>query len=374
MTLTSVPPAFWPQPLSMFTAGVFSDTRSELLIDAATEKLAFVFRASKSGDISKIGFRTGTVTNGDDLDVRLETVSLVNGDPTGTLVNVAGSGSLKTVTIADGDDATWIEVTLEETATVVAGTLYAIVFEWTSWVDGSMYFARASSIGIGVGSGHVYSDLFTGTWAKTNRTSTLSVCFYAGYDDGSFPLLPSVFAAGTAGEYSFNSGSTPDEIGIHVTFPAPTQLPGVGLSLEFDGAADIVLYDTDGTTPLETWSLDPDARPVTTEMHFYLACTTPRVLIKASAYRVAVKPTSGSSVTLPYLDNAQLKEGAGDTDIWEAMGLSTIIQKTSRTDAGGWTQDATEIPAIQLLLDQFDDGAGGGLSFIGSRRSTLIGR
>ena len=96
---------------------------TDFLLDAAGEIAGFVFRAPKAGEIDQIHFRTGTVTTGDDLDVRLETVDAANGDPTGTL---ADTNSNATQAVGNGDDDTWFAVSLTASATVTADTPYAI--------------------------------------------------------------------------------------------------------------------------------------------------------------------------------------------------------------------------------------------------------
>ena len=64
-----------------------------MLLNAASEEAAGVLYAPKTGTISKIGFLTGTVTTGDTVDARMETVSAANGDPTGTLLGTNSNGS-----------------------------------------------------------------------------------------------------------------------------------------------------------------------------------------------------------------------------------------------------------------------------------------
>ena len=54
--------------------------------EAANEQAAGVFQAPFTGTIDKVIFATGTVATGGTVDVRLETVSIANGDPTGTLL------------------------------------------------------------------------------------------------------------------------------------------------------------------------------------------------------------------------------------------------------------------------------------------------
>jgi len=368
MALVSIPPLYMPQPLFQNSDGIFIGTRAELRMNATAHRVAFVFYAPKNGNISKIGFRLGTVTEEDDngVHVNLETIDLANGDPSGTLVTPdgGGGGSRFLDSWGPGNSDTWQEVTLDEVGAVVTdGRMYAVVFDFPNWVDGDLYLARGTNINVGVGT-WLYSDQYIAAWTKLHRTGESALPFYLGYDDGTFPMMPNVLAA-EGGEYNFDNADTPDEIGIRFVLPVPVRLRGVALSLEVDNACDVILYDTDGTTALQTWSLDPDVRAVASEVHHFLPCTVGQSLSTSGAYRVAVKPTTAAIVRLPYLDNAPIKDGAGDTDVWEAMGLDDsghtgMIQKTSRTDAGGWTQDSAEIPTIQLVFDQIDNGAGGG--------------
>jgi hypothetical protein len=54
------------------------------LIDATGEKYAAIIQIPKTGTISKIGFRTGTVTTSQTLRGGIETVDAATGAPTGT--------------------------------------------------------------------------------------------------------------------------------------------------------------------------------------------------------------------------------------------------------------------------------------------------
>ena len=364
MALQPVSPCFMPQLVTAYeTAAPYFTGQASTEIDAATERYAVVFRAPKSGNISKVGFRTEVVTAGDDngIEIKLETVSAANGDPTGTLVTPdgGGGGSMTSQAIADGDDNTWFQVTLDEVGAVVAGEIYAVVFDYPNYTDGDMRFAvTAPGTIIGSISGHIYTDLYSAAaWVKTRRATLYCPAFYLGYDDGSFPFLPSVMAA-DLGEWIFNDADTPDEIGLQFQMDVPARLLGVVVSVEVDAVCDVVFYDTDGPppTPLETWPLDPDQRPTTGYNGLHLMCTTPRELTAAGVYRVTVKPTSGVDVALPYMDNTAI----ANLLVWEAMGIKGDFYHTAQVGGGGFTPNTSVVPFIQLILDQFDDGAGAG--------------
>src|SRR3990167_3397480 len=115
---------FPPYPMNASAAPTLTTTT--YVIDAAAEKVAIVVAASTAKDIHKVHVRTGTVTTGDTVDVRIETVdSATTGDPTGTLWQTNTNGAL---VIADGDDSVWKSVTLTADATsLVIGDVYAVV-------------------------------------------------------------------------------------------------------------------------------------------------------------------------------------------------------------------------------------------------------
>src|SRR3990172_7441976 len=90
-------------------------------VDANTEAGAAIFQISKSGNIKKAYFAVTTLTASGDVEVRLETVSGTNGNPTGTLYHANA-----TVTIT-------VSATGEQTATfatafaVTQGDVVALV-------------------------------------------------------------------------------------------------------------------------------------------------------------------------------------------------------------------------------------------------------
>ena len=334
-------------------------------IDAAGEKFAYVFRAPKSGNISVVSFRTETVTTGDDVDVRLETIDPATGDPTGTLVSANAN---KTQTILDANDNAWFDVTLTAAGAVTIGDMIAIVIVAPVGFAGNITFAYYSNITLciaGVTNPEGYCDLYvSAAWGK--KTADLyGMMFRAGYDDGTFPFIPGVLVCNVA-EYTFNSGDDPDEYGIHFEVPFKGRVARICASLEADNDATIRLYDTDGAAVLASQAIDKDIRSGTGHFRYECPCASPPTLTASNWHRLSVLP-GAADVQLQYFTPTAAAH-------LEQMGLGGV-QGTSRVDAGAWSQDAVAVPVgFSLAFDQLDDGAGGGLSFIGSRRNTLIGR
>jgi len=87
-SLVDVGEMSWPVP---YVSG--PDTAGNRIIDAAGEKVAFIFEAPKTGTIDRLLFRTLGVTSGATVDVRLETIDASNGHPSGTLWGTDTNGA-----------------------------------------------------------------------------------------------------------------------------------------------------------------------------------------------------------------------------------------------------------------------------------------
>jgi hypothetical protein len=152
---------------------------------------------------------------------------------------------------------------------------------------------------------------------------------------------------------SFNEDSTPDERALHFELPMPCKTNGCVVFLDLDNPVSIVLYDADGTSALETITLDPDVRCSAAQGLIWVPWSTERTLAKDTAYRISIKPTSGVNVKYYFLrfdeavDRAQHGGGVG-------------FQLSTRVGAGEWSETDTEIPAIALSISALDDGVGGG--------------
>jgi len=364
MTLQACLP--FPYPASLYSAadavGYASGVNS--LLDAAGEQWAYLFRAPKSGNISTIGFRTGTVTTGAAVDVRLETVDPATGDPTGTL---KAANANATQTILDGDDNTWFDTALTAAAAVSAGDWLAAVITAPGGFAGTLNLAYGNVYGLinQITQRQYYLDHYVASaWTKRLYAPIGRI----GYDDATFPFIPGLCGANSLSSYVYDSADTPDEYGIYFQLPFSARATGWWASVRLQGDAIANLYDSDGSTVLASTILDFDIVS-STNMPNGALFANPQTLAKDTFYRLTLLGNHASNVLrLAYA-------GVSSTAHWEQMGLSTDVQQTSRVDGGAWTQDNTAYPMMGLILDQVDDGAGGGgLAFIQSRRNTLIGR
>lgn len=340
MAITTTP--LFTFPSSWFpTSGSFQPYTG-LTIDAAGEKAAFVCRAPKAGTISKVAFRTVTFTGGGDVDVRLETVDLTTGDPSGTLL-AANTNGTQTIAAAN----TVYTKTLTAGAVVTRGQLLAAVIAYTS---GNYQIAAVTNTLRGDG-GFPYSDHFTAAWAK--QSFSPAVAFE--YDDGSYSPMMGVLPPATLTSLAIASNTTPDEVGVQFTVPVSVQVCGFYIAVELDQDGDVVLYDS-ASTALATVSLDKDCRMTTSSGFFVGRFTTQITLTAGATYRLAFKPTTTTNLTFWVLDVTAA--------MMAAFPGGTAWVYTSRTDAGAWTDTTTRYAPLGLICDGIDAGTSGS-HFIG---------
>lgn len=329
-------------------------TFSSLLIDAAGEKAAIIFSASAAKSIHKIHFRTGTVTVGDTVDVRVETVdSAANGDPTGTLWSANSNGSS---VIASSDDNVWKTVTLTADALLAIGNVVAIVI-----VNGG----AGGNINIATYGDHAtnfpYNDLFTASWAKGISLPVI----VPEYSDGSFePIFGYSQVGGPLNITAFNSGSTTNRIGNIFQLPFPARAKGAWAWVDADGDYTIKLYDSDGSTVLATTATISNFQRQSTgagpQFHPF---TTTANLSASLNYRLAIVPSTVTNLSVYDFD----VPAAGMLDMF-AGGQS---MHASVFTSGAWVQTTTRRVYVGVFLDAFDDaltpGSGGGGPLVGGR-------
>lgn len=355
MTIQAVSGVMYPDYSAYGNLLTGTTTYTTFLLDAAAEKLAGIIVAPKAGDIARVHFRTGTVTTGDTMKVSLQDVDPATGDPDG------GADQFRTQVIADADDNVWFRtglVTSDGTdtgtlRTVTKGQVLAWVIEFNSFVAGNLNLVgKAVLAGQGPFVGRHYLDHFTAAWAK--QTGSVQVAAIE-YSDGSFAYIPNTFPATTQASITIGSASTPDEIALKFRLPFPARVSGWYLAGNIAGDADIVLYDSDGTTVLETQSIDKDIRASAANLTAAGTFATARTLTANTFYYLAFKP--GATNCFPFFFTVDATPGAV---ILNQISGGQDAHWAQRTDAGAWTPDTLKRPVMGLILDGLDDGAGVG--------------
>lgn len=314
------------------------------VLDAASEKAAYVFSASAAKAIRKVHFRTVVTTTGDTVDVRVETVDgAANGDPTGTLHTTDSNAA---VVIANGDDNVWKSATLTaDTAALTVGEVVAIVIV-NGGGGGSWQIAQYSDQGAML----PYGDLFTSAWAKQLGPPVI----VAEYSDGSFePVFGYTDVGGPITTNTFKSDDATNRRGNIFQLAFPARAKGCWVWIDADSDYTCKLYDSDGSTVLATTAtINAFQRQATGAGVQFLPFTTTASLLKATNYRIAIVPGTTSNLSAYDFD----VPSAGMLDLFPGGQLMHRSVFTS----SAWVETTTSRTYIGVILDGFDDGASGG--------------
>ncbi len=321
-------------PAVVGTFGTIGWTNFDL--NDADNSLAQRYVFPKDGTITKIGVYCVSITG----NPPAYNIGLVTLDAAGFPTAVAhGGGSLDTY---DFTGAGWVWHTLATPAAVQAGDIaYSRIWPTGSAPDVSN-FAR-------------FRKLSTTNWwgAQTPGanyiTSWILASWYAmavEYSDGQVIGLPILDAANSV---QFGPTSTPDEYGVMFTVPVKMRCIGVRWGIaatQADQPMTMKLYDGDGSTVLASFALSDEDNFIPGNP--FDGFWDPVTLIPGISYRLTMLP---GGVGNQWRLNEVSFESANSRS---AFPEGTSWQKTSRTDAGAWTQDNTIIPWFALWVDQID--------------------
>ena len=303
-------------------------------IDADGEYGGWVFSAPSAMTVTDIAFYVSTLTTGDNIDVRVETVDATTGLPTGTLwatntnilVNVTSTGR-------------W-NGTLTASASLNAGDIFCvkIVRPTAGTFNGVLRLLIGGNI---AQHGFPYRVLNAGSPTKAAASSP--VALELKISGPSYPRLGIKAQLLADATEAFTSASTPDERGNRLLLPGGWVTAFMVEMNAASTACDFVLYDLNNNAVITTnWDLDLVANAAAAGP-CRLPCT--RTLISAGEYRAVVKP-GATSVTMGV--TGALNDGALREQMLQG-GLN--IQYTSRTDAGAWTDVTTKLAKITVEMD-----------------------
>ena len=315
-------------------------------LDADGELCGCVFEIQRTGNISKIGIRTWNVIQPDTLKISLQTVDSTTGRPTGTLIHADAYG---TQTVSAFNVCYW--VSLINPVAVSKNDILAIVVEFDNFASGYVQMFYAFS-GI-INSSFPYCFTFLGgSWSLYDYVPN----FGLKYDDNIIEynniLLPAVASA----HIGWNTNINPDRRGLRFSVPYNCRISGVIIPLDLDADADIEIYDNDGTTLLETISLNKNLRGSIKSRPLHRNLITPIELTKDTFYRVVVHPTTDANMGIETLNLTD----DGASEAMNALDGGVNFHYTtchgSPSAEGDWTQTPTNRPLIGFMIDQLDDG------------------
>jgi len=340
--------------------------------DSATDRMAWVGPSPVTDTVSKVYFRTGTVTTG--CVIKIEVQSVTNGRPSGTILAAGANG---TVTVADTDDNIWKSVTIGTPPSVTEGQDIAIVLTYDSGTTPNMQLAAmASPLAAGATmSPAFFIDTGASTWA-----SAVGVSSSIGYGP-----MEWVVAFGTAGpQYmaclmplnsaptlnAITSASAPDEYALRFQLPYACRIRGIRWLMANAAAGSnytATLWPASSTTDgdaLAQFAGDGDSATSTTNDGYADAIfATPYSIAKDTTYYAGIRSDNANAITVVTMSAAGTGAAASGVIAFDST-MTAQIYLSSRTwtagSAGAWTDTTTAIPLIHLIIDQIDDGDGSG--------------
>lgn len=340
MALQAIKPRIWPGIVEAVAAGPLIS--ADIAMTAAGHYTCPVMQAWRDMTITHMGFYPQAATGSPTGTWTIETVSTTTGLPTGTLWNASGGGS--TVTTGTLVAGTWVLSALAASAVITRGSWFAAKFAMASGT--TLSSGKISSFG-GL-SNLPYRANSTGSPAKAVTIPQLlalgdSATTFIPFDQ----LWP--ITAWTAN--SFNNTSSAKR-GVRFQVPFACRATGVRTIQGLGGDYNILITNDAGTDLGSTSILvDKDLFMASTG-YSNVFFTTPAVLSPGTSYRLVIEPTSATNcqsivMTLP------------TADYRSGMPGGTNYTYTAYT--GTWDDSQTTlVPAMDLIIDQLDDGAGGG--------------
>lgn len=361
MTLVAVRNIYFPSP----SVPGASFTSATGVIDATGEKYAWIGRvywadrSVSSRDIRRARFLFGPVTKagGSGLTFSLQNIDAANGPP-----GRPDGTQDQTVAIANGNasfasNTYFTTGNLSADRTVSYGELLTAVLEY----DGSGRLG-SDSVAVYQAGNTIFSDgpaLFTASWATNNGLNGLVFEFADGEVGVLGPSLPLSAATVTL---NLSSSTTPDEVALKFTPTFACKVDGLWAAITQGAGADMDLVLYQGTTALQTASVDSNTTKSTSAPAIVEVPIPETTLTAGTAYYVAAKPTTTNQITARFADITS-------TAVMACLPCGAAAFYSARTDAGSWSDTTTRYPMLGVRLSAVDNGASAG----GSGGARLIG-
>lgn len=355
MTMADIGYTLWPPATNSATP---LSNSSSMLIDAADEVACYVFRIRKTGTVTRVQFLTGNVTTGATVDVRLETLNSSK-QPSGTLF---GTNTNVSHVIGNSDDNIQLRTaTLTGSASVTAGDEIAVVIVNPSSSFGTINLASSGTAFTPPGG---FPKCFNPARNSIAGSDQMHPWIALEYDDGTFDFPLGSFPANLVTTITLTTASNPDEVALYFTPPVKMRVVGWHALMNLAAAGDfrVNLYASGNDTPLMTKDYDGDESTASTSRQITELFGDSEVLAAGTTYRLGFLPTTANSVILRYWECHSSYLNLLDTTLGkQAMHYSARNRSgTTDPDAAAWSQTTNRRLFAGLIIDQFDDGAGGG--------------
>ena len=324
------------------------------LIDAATEKVAFIGRvwnkdfASKT--ITKIGFRFGAATKGATTDLRLSLQDVTV--PGGFLPTPDGVVDQSfTVPNASILANTWYLGTLDVGRPVAYGDLLSAVLEFSTFNAGdSIVLSSLSTTQPMLATSGML--LHNGTaWQAPAWNSCGRPNIVLGFSDNTWGSMD---GAGIFLDVDANPGSVPttDEIALRMKFPFPLWSDGaIFWGGVLSGASVILRIYNAAMEELKSVTMQ-SGEIFENDLAWLCFRWSPLKIEPDTVHYLALKPVTQAL-------NAYRQLTVDQAGYWDAFAGGREFYLVSRVGTGAWTEYTTKRPVAALRVVGFDNGAGG---------------
>jgi len=349
MTLASIPNNGMIQGGDIVVGG------NALTLDVLDEFWGAIFKIPKTGTLKKIGFFVySTVTLSGTLRAALENIDATSqANPLTATPNLYNANGYGDQTTFSANTTLWTALNGADGISVTKDDVVAATARITACASGALSFIVTGTSPIKYfPNAYLYTGTGswgTGGWPKVGLE----------YSDGMVRILgcePPWYT----NTISYNTGSSPDRYGSRFSIPFPATMSGVMVYCDPDVDANILIYDSDGVTVLQTIVIDKDVRGSTNVGPLYIPLTTPINLSKDTYYRIVLTSSGVTNIGLQYYFGNNTASYY-ISDLYNFIGTihGTKCSGTPANEAS-WTQDTAKIYQVIPCFSAFDDGAGAG--------------
>lgn len=345
---------------------------SNIVLDAANEAAIMVgeLRWEDGGShtvdtsgLSSIQWRSSTSTfanAGTTLKVGIGAVDSATGPPV-RAANVADVITFDVAAVFAGagggvTSAAWqTSVPTTGSKTIANNELVAVSMQMTARA-GSDSVIVASSVVLDTYTRPTVTSFTGGGYSNSSRAPNVVVVA----SDGTRGYIYGGYVASVGSTtQTWNNTSGTKEYGNILRFPFPARAYGIAVGNNFGGNCDLILYTDPLGTPAAAGTISVDLNQIsnsnaTSDGRFMFA--SPIDLAANTDYAVIAKPTSATSVIMPY---KTYNDASHQNSDW----LGTDCYAISRNAGAFASQNSNKDRyAIGLLVGAFDAGGGGGIS------------
>lgn len=319
---------------------------TQATLNTAGQYVCWAGVAPQDMTIPYVGFKCGAVVGTPTGEVSVQSLSLTDGTPSADI----GGGSPTAATFSPTQNA-WNQIALTNSTSVTKGSAFGLMVKFSSGTT-SFIVQSINNLNLNISS-LPYQVVNTGT-PTVARASTMTIC--AGSSaTATYPLfctLPGVALTGGA----FNNTSADRKRGMQFTLPFKARVIGVQwYNTNSTGDFNVIIEDNAGNElSLSSTALDGNVSAASTGAVMKMYFDNTVTLVAGTTYRCVVQPTSATNV------NVQAVQASNATYInsgFPGLGSSTFVVADSTPT---YTNNTDQVPLMDLILDQIDDGTGSG--------------